>query len=248
MSLPPLLYVVPVHNDEDVLLRAVAKLTRELSRRSPREGRHAVLLVENGSRDRSWALCQEIEGNRDGVTVRAFQEPSAGLGFALDRGIRESATIDVGTSEEPWLVLTASDLPFGFSDLDAFERRTRPDTPIAVGSKAHPASDVPTAASRALMTAVYRVARRLLVGMRTGDSQGTFLLRRDIALRLEPQIRSRDYFFTTELVFLAERAGIGIEELPVIQVPEVRFRRSTVRPLRDGTRMFRSLLALRHRR
>jgi glycosyltransferase involved in cell wall biosynthesis len=242
--LPPLRYVVPVHNDAPILQAAVTILVGELSRRPPERGVHHVLLVENGSSDDSFRVATELSGSRDGVHVHAFHEDSAGIGWAYDRGIREALAIE-GDRASTWLVLTASDLPFEFSDLDSFERwgaRGR----LAIGSKAHPDSVVPVSLLRATSTLVYRLARRALVGMRTGDSQGSFFLRADAAAEFAPAVRARDFFHTTELVYHAERAGEPIAELPVRLAPSRRA--STVRPLKHGAKMLRALLALRSQR
>lgn len=246
MSLPALRYVVPVHNDASVIASTVSTLVAELGKRPPDAGRHAILLVENGSRDASWEVAQGLAGEREGVTVLAFQEPSAGLGYALARGVAESLARDEAPSSY-FIVLTASDLPFGFSDLNAFERwhARVPGGRIAIGSKAHPKSEVPNPPLRMAMTFVFKVARRAIIGMRTGDSQGTFFVRGDLAAAHHQKIVARDYFWTTELVHYSEKAGEPIEELPVSIVPGVR--PSTVRPLKHGIQMFRSLLELRAR-
>jgi hypothetical protein len=203
-------------------------------------------LVENGSSDASWSVAQDLVGTRDGVEIRAYREPSAGLGYALDRGVREvlESERDPGAV---FVALTASDLPFGFSDLNAFERwhLANPSGRIAIGSKAHRESVVPTTPLRTVMTAVFRAARLALIGMRTGDSQGTFFVRADLLAQHHAKIRARDYFWTTELVYFVERAGEPIEELPVRMAPARR--PSTVRPFKHGGRMLRALLELRAR-
>jgi glycosyltransferase involved in cell wall biosynthesis len=243
--LPPLRYIVPVHNDEASIEASVDKLVKELSRRPPSMGRHEVLLVENGSRDRSFAVIEKLEGLRDGVFVRAYMEPNAGLGYAYDRGLREAGKLG---GDGYWDVLTASDLPFDFSDLDEFEDwlESAPRERMAVGSKAHPASVIPKRpGARGLMTHAYRFARRAILGMRTGDSQGSFFVREDLAAELVPELRSRDFFYTTELVHFSERRGELPKELPIRVGPLNPG--STVRPLKHGTAMFLALLALRRR-
>jgi glycosyltransferase involved in cell wall biosynthesis len=207
-------------------------------------GQHEVLLVENGSGDRSYEVARGLAGEHEGVRVHAFTEPHAGLGWAYDRGMREALALG-GAGR--WDVLTASDLPFGFSDLEAFEQwlATSPRERIAIGSKAHPDSVLPGRGMRSVMTFVYRGARRALLGMHTGDSQGSFFVREDFAAELLPKATSRDFFYTTELVHFAERAGEMPHELPVTMAPELRA--STVRPFRHGKAMFLALLALRRR-
>jgi glycosyltransferase involved in cell wall biosynthesis len=247
MTLPPLRFVVPVHNDAEVIAQTVETLATELARRPPPSGRHEIALVENGSADASWEVAEALAGEHGGVRVRAFREPAAGLGYALARGTRELLAGE-GDPSSFWIALTGSDLPFGFTDLDAFEawHARSPRGRIAIGSKAHRDSVVPTTPLRTVMSTVFRAARYALVGMRTGDSQGTFFVRGDLMAEHHERIVARDYFWTTELVYWSERAKEPIEELPVRIAPQRR--PSTVRPFKHGSRMFRALLELRARR
>lgn len=245
-----LIYVLPVHNEVGILAARVERLTTYLARELPGAG--SVYLVENGSRDESWRLCQELEKKESSasVTVLAFREPDAGIGYAYHRGLTEAvARVDAAEANAAWAILTAADLPFGFSDLEAarvpFERSS---SRIFMGSKAHPESKLERSVKRRLMTEVYRAARRVLVGMRVGDSQGSVFLRLDLVRELLPRIRSRDFFYTTELCHFAERTPETILELPVAtELSEAAERKSTVKPFRDGRRMARQLWQLRKR-
>ncbi len=235
------LYVLPVHNEESVLRANVERLCARISDISGAQ----VLLAENGSKDRSWAFCRELAGEHDGVRVFAYTEPSAGMGWAYDRGLREALAMH-GPSKEHYAILTAADLPFGFSDLDAAKNPlARAEQPILMGSKAHARSIGTRGFKRRAMTLAYRGIRRVVAGMRVGDSQGSVFVRLDLAAKLAPLIRSRDFFYTTELCYFAEREGETILEMPVTLEEEKR--KSTVRPMTDGRRMAMQLLELRRR-
>lgn len=232
------LYVLPVHNEESVLRANVERLCARLSSLPGAQ----VLLVENGSHDRSWALCQELA---DGVRVFAFTEPAAGIGYGYDRGLREALAMH-GPSKDHYAILTAADLPFGFSDLEAASNPlARAEQPILMGSKAHPRSVGTRGFKRRAATLGYRILRRALAGMRVGDSQGSVFLRLDLAATLVPLVHARDFFYSTELCYVAERAGETIHEMPVRLEEEKR--KSTVRPFRDGRRMALQLMELRGR-
>lgn len=236
-----LVYVLPVHNEEAVLARNVARVASYLERFRDSE----ILLIENGSRDASWEVAQRLEAKDARVPVVAFREPSAGLGYAYHRGLGE-AIARSSDLEGTWAVLTAADLPFGFSDLEAgLVDLERSSSRILMGSKAHPRSQVTNPLKRRAMTAVYRLARRGLLGMRVGDSQGAVFVRLDLAKELLPKIESRGFFYTTALCYFAEQAGETIIELPIVVEGEQRA--STVRPLRDGMQMAGQLWQLRQR-
>jgi dolichyl-phosphate beta-glucosyltransferase len=230
-------YVLPVHNEEAVLALNVARLRAHLSNYPGAE----IILVENGSRDDSWRVACALAERPGSVPIRAFRVSSAGIGYAFDRGLREIiATASDATRR--WAILTATDLPFDFTDLDAagpFLGQNGPP-PLLIGSKAHPASIVDVPYQRRLASWLYRQARHFIAGMRTMDSQGSIFVRLDVAARLVPQVQARDFFYTTELVLHTERLGERIVELPVTLAPSRRA--STVRPLRHGTAMCLALV------
>lgn len=241
----PLVYILPVHNEEALLAANVARARLYLERFPGSE----IYPVENGSDDRSWPIAQELEataknGEGSAVTpVRAFREPQAGIGFAYHRGLTE-AVARFGPSRSAWAILTGADLPFGFSDLEAaLVHIGGSSSRILMGSKAHPHSRIDNGPKRRLMTAAYRVARRLAVGMQVGDSQGSVFLRLDLAVELLPKIKARGFFYSTELCHFAERRGETIVELPV--APDAVLRASTVRSVRDGLGMAKELMRLR---
>jgi hypothetical protein len=240
---PLVSFVLPVHDDEAILAPNVDLLSARLAR-SPGSD---VFLVENGSHDASWAACEASRGARSGVEIRAYREARAGLGLAYARGIGEVLAVH-GPSTSRWAVLTATDLPFAFTDLDRalplMERGVR----AIAGSKAHAASQAWAGARRNAMSRAYRHARRAVLGMRVGDSQGSFFVRLDLLAAVSPHVRASDFFYTTELAYLIERAGDAIAEVPVVLEPHQRVAaRSSVMPLTHASRMLVQLFQLKRR-
>jgi glycosyltransferase involved in cell wall biosynthesis len=238
-------YVLPVHNDAKMLRANVARLAAHLRQYRDSE----ILLVENGSSDASWSVCEELAGVLDDVPVRVFREPSAGIGFAYARALADLETRH-GPDAARWVVLTGSDLPWGFSDLDS----ARPllasgAAPVIIGSKAHPDSVAFRGWARFGMSYAFRLLRRAIVGMRTGDSQGSIFARLDVAIPLAHRIESRDFFYSTELVYYAEALPDGVVEIPATIEPSQLVRGDTsVRAFAHGKAMLVQLIALRARR
>jgi len=96
----------------------------------------------------------------------------AGIGHAYDLGIRQ-ALADITDTTEHWLVLTAADLPFGFSDLSHAVPFLGPGqtASLLMGSKAIP-EQVHVSPERALASQVYRALRRIVAGMRSAIPRG----------------------------------------------------------------------------
>ncbi len=239
-------YVLPVHNDETTLEANVARLAEHLRQYRGSE----ILLVENGSQDASWRVCEMLAGVRDDVPVLAFREPNAGIGFAYARGLAELERLH-GADDGRWAVLTGSDIPWGFSDLDSAKPLfAAPDAkaPVIIGSKAHRDSVAFAGWKRYGLSFAFRVLRRVIVGMRTGDSQGSFFIRLDVAVPLAHRIVSRDFFYTTELVYYAEALRDGVVEVPaIIEASQLIPGATSVRAYKHGKAMLRQLIALRAR-
>lgn len=227
-------YILPVHNSAPFLRNVVETLVGRLRADG---GRAEIFLIENGSTDDSWRTATDIARDLSSPEVLVAADRTAkGMGNAYRRGM-ELATGEL-------LVLTAADLPFGFTDLDSY-LRAEPAPEIAIGSKGHPESRVRVARLRRLMSFGFRTWTRLLLGLRLRDTQGTILLRREVADEVSPHLACSDFLIATEIVAWSVRHGRRPVELPVVyeQAP----RPSTVAPLVDAWRMARGTVELRRR-
>lgn len=231
-------YLLPIHNEEPILEETVDVVARYLAGFPGSR----IVLMENGSTDRSREIALRLEGTRHGVPVRALTLDRAGLGLAYRAGIVEALSDD-----DSWIVFGAADLPFGMSDLESFVRRHAKGDgfKVATGSKLHPDSRVSRTLLRAVLTAGFYLARRALLGMKTADCQGSVIIHASVLRALAGLSTAENYFFTTELVFFAERMGYPVVELPVVYAGEKR--PSTVRPFYHSWNMLRQVVALRRR-
>lgn len=225
-------YVVPAHNEARVLEGTVQRVVDRLS---ANHSGSQVIVVENGSTDATAAVAQRLAADLTDKSVEVIAARSGkGFGNAYREGLRH-ATGEV-------VVFTAADLPFGFSDLEAYLAR-EPRPPVAIGSKAHPESNIEIGALRRFMSWAFSVLRRIVLQMKVKDSQGTILMEGDLARELLPDLISSDYLVSTEMIARASAQGVEAIELPIEYV-DLR-KDSKVEPLRDGWRMFRGLLRLR---
>jgi glycosyltransferase involved in cell wall biosynthesis len=232
MTAATLTYVIPVYNQEGVLRERMGRLLEQLE---PRPGCE-IVMVENGSSDDSAQLTRTLVREYSGSVRFSAVSSSTGLGAAFRRGI--------GLAGADYIVLTAADLPFGFSDVEAWQRR-RPPPRIAIGSKGHPDSRIDVDPLRRLMSTGFSWLRRALLGLRGRDTQGTIIIERALALRILPLLQCDDYLVSTEIVAWAARMGVQAVELPV-DYPR-HGGRSTVSPVRDSLRMALGLWRLRGR-
>ena len=87
---------------------------------------------------------------------------------------------------------------------------------VAIGSRLSPSSRVARGPKRELISRCYNLILRSVLRARFRDAQCGFkAIRREVALDLLPQVKDQTWFFDTELLVLAERAGLRIHEVPV---------------------------------
>lgn len=193
--------VVPTRNGSAVLAPTLDTLAARLT---PED---EIVVVENGSTDGTWDLLQNIRDGWSAPTRLVLRQSPPGLGEALRTGLL--------ASEGRRVLLTADDLPFGMTDYDQFVRLPQ-DTVVAIGSKAHPDSQVQRSTRRAVQSRIFRFLREALLGSAVGDSQGTIWADGTWARSLALVSRESGLMWTTELVLAAEQQGIHVVEVPVV--------------------------------
>ena len=195
-----------------------------------------IILVENGSTDGSGPLCLSLAATLDSEEVAVRVTTSAkGLGFAWRRGM--------AMARGETFVLTAADLPFGFTDLDGY-LGLAPRPLLVMGSKTHPESQIETPVVRRAMSAGFGLLRagldRAATSTRRDRCSSSARWRRCCSRACE----AGDYLIGAEINLWAVHEGVTPVEVPVVYTASGR---STVSPLRDSVSMAAGLLALRRR-
>ena len=229
--------VLPFHTDVERIL-----VTLELLQQVPKDTLVSeILLCHNGQ---SLSSGQESQvRKRLCRTAQLLHTDRKGIGAGYKQGIRSASA--------RFVVLSASDLPFGFSDLRSFlERRSQTGkcSQFSIGSKAHPGSRIGGYSFlRRLASIAFWQLRVLLLGPTTPrDSQGSLIVETALAKRLVDRCRHDNYFFSVEMITLAQREGIKLEELPIV-LEHHHGGASSVSLLRDGYEMSKNLYNLRRR-
>ena len=87
---------------------------------------------------------------------------------------------------------------------------------LAIGSRLARGSRVVRGAKREFISRSYNLILRGTLAARFSDAQCGFkAIRADVAERLLPMVEDTGWFFDTEMLVLAERAGLRIHEVPV---------------------------------
>jgi putative flippase GtrA len=202
---PVLDVVVPVYNEEIDLEPCVRRLHEYLRAEFPY--RFRITIADNASTDSTAAVADRLAETLPGV--RAVHVPEKGRGRALkfvwthsDATVLAYMDVDLSTDLGALLPLVAP-LISGHSDL-------------AIGSRLARGSRVVRGAKREFISRTYNLILRGTLSARFSDAQCGFkAIRADVAGRLLPMVEDTGWFFDTELLVLAERAGLRIHEVPV---------------------------------
>jgi putative flippase GtrA len=220
---PPVLdVVVPVHNEEAGLESSLRRLHEYLSRSFPYSFR--ITVAENASTDRTIEVGRRLAAELPGVELLVLREPGRGRALRTawlrsDASVLAYMDVDLSTDLAALLPLVAP-LISGHSDL-------------AVGSRLSRSSRVVRGAKREVISRGYNLLLRGTLGTSLPDAQCGFkAIRADVADRLLPLVEDDGWFFDTELLFLAERTGLRIHEVPVDWVDDPDSRVDIVRTAR----------------
>lgn len=234
--IPKVILIVPVHNEALNLWNEIEHVVVNKDEYPYEE----IFLVENGSSDDSFRISKDLEAKFSN-RVFAFKEENKGIGYAYYRGMEEA--FKKYKTEDYWLVLSAADMPFKNTDIKYFiTNKIFQKCKLAIGSKAHQESVTNYTFKRKLMSLVFFLIRRIILGMRTVDCQGTIFIHSSDLEYLLKKIQARNFFFSTELTYLIEKRNQKVIEMPIVLKPEIR--PSTVRPLKDGMNMLKQTFNL----
>jgi glycosyltransferase involved in cell wall biosynthesis len=202
---PALDLTVPVHDEEHDLERSVRRLHAYLEDEFPFSFR--ITIVDNASRDRTWQIATQL---RDSLAhVDAIHLDQKGRGRAL-RAVWSTSDADV-------LAYTDVDLS---TDLDALLPLVAPllsgHSDLAIGTRLARGARVTRGPKRELISRTYNRILHVALRVKFSDAQCGFkAIRAERARELLPLVEDQAWFFDTELLVLAERAGLRIYEVPV---------------------------------
>lgn len=218
--------VIPVYNEERDLAPNVRRLNDHLESQFPFSA--VITIVDNASRDGTYAIAQGLA--KELPRVRVLHLELKGRGRALRAAwSRSDATVvtymdvDLSTDLNALLPLVAP-LLSGHSDL-------------AIGSRLARGARIRRGPKREIISRGYMLLLRLVLGARFSDAQCGFkAMRTAVAKRLLPNVKDEAWFFDTELLILAQRAGLRVHEVPVDWTDDPDSRVAIVRTAIDDLR------------
>ena len=223
--------VIPAHNEQ---ARLPGTLEQVFDFLASQPYSAEVLVVENGSADRTYEVARSFCARHE--SLRVLREAQRGKGLAVRRGMLEA----VGE----FRFLCDADLSMPIEEVSRFLPPARVDVDVALGSREAPGSvvlDLPP--QRRRMGRAFNALVRLLALPGLRDTQCGFkCFRAAVAEEVFALQRLDGMAFDVEVLWIARHLGYRIEEVPITWRFDAD---SRVRPVRDSMKMALELLTIR---
>jgi putative flippase GtrA len=197
--------VIPVRNEERDLAASVRRLHAFLRDQFPIGTR--ITIADNGSTDGTWTQASALQAELPAVQAVRLERPGRGgalraVWSASDADVCAYMDVDLSTDLNALFPLLAP-LLSGHSD-------------VAIGTRLARGARVVRGPRREFISRCYNLLLHATLGTGFSDAQCGFkAIRAEAARQLLPLTTDYGWFFDTELLVLAERAGLRIHEVPV---------------------------------
>ena len=231
MTPPFLSIIIPAYNEERRLPRTLEQIFAFLDEQNYTA---EVLIVENGSNDRTLEIAQKFAEQRKRLHI--FKENQRGKGNAVRRGMLEA--------QGEYRFLCDADLSMPIAEVNKFLPPALKNMDIAIGSR-----EVPGAVRynepqyRHLTGRVFNTLIQLLLLPDLQDTQCGFkCFRAKVAEEIFRYQTLTGWSFDVEILYIAERKGYRIHEIPINWY----FKADTkISVFQDSWQMFLDLLTIR---
>jgi glycosyltransferase involved in cell wall biosynthesis len=211
MTTPLVDIIIPVLNEEKALPLSIAKLRRFLLENSPYPYR--IIIADNGSIDATPEIAEALSIEHKDVSWTRMEIRGRGRALkqawlASDADIVCYMDVDLSTDLDAFPILVKSIGEGGFD--------------LATGSRLMKNSIVKKRTlKRELTSRCYNLIIKLMFFTKFSDAQCGFkALSRHTAQLLLPHVQDNGWFFDSELLIIAEKAGLSIKNVPVTWVDD----------------------------
>ena len=198
--------VIPIYNEEEILLESVNSIISMCERT---ELTYELLLIENGSTDKTLEIAQSISNMNNSIKVHTLNQ--ANYGNALKNGFSLAiydlvVAFDIDYYSETFLI-TSLQLESEFSAITASKRlQTSEDARRLI---------------RRIATNFFVTLLKVLFNTDLSDTHGMKALKKSGINKFIEQVVSTQDIFDTELLLRIERSGGKVEEVPT-KINEIR--------------------------
>lgn len=227
--------ILPAYNEENRLGPTLTRIGEYLDTKN---WAAEIIVVDDGSKDRTVDLVKEWM--KKDVRIKLVRNPeNKGKGFSVRNGMSRATG--------RYRLFSDSDLSTPIEELDKLLSYIGGRVDITIGSRSIEGSDVQVKQVfyRVLMGKIFNLIVRILFHTKMRDTQCGFkLFTREAAEDVFPKAVVNRFGFDVEVLFLAEKLGYKVQEVPVVWINS---EESKVSAVRDSIDMFIDLFRIRMR-
>lgn len=202
--------VLPVYNEEHILRKSVTEL-RNFLNKEERNFNWIITIGDNASIDKTLDVAKQLE--KEFSDVRVLHLNQKGRGRMVKYAWKNSEAD----------VLSYMDIDLS-TDLNAFiplVEAIHNGYDISIGSRQHKQSKVKRSLKRTIISNGYILLLKFFLGFPFTDAQCGFkAVSRKIVDELLDEIIDNEWFFDTELLYVAYKKGYKITEVPVLWIED----------------------------
>lgn len=225
--------VIPAYNES---ARIRATLDKVLAHIGERGWNAEVLIVNDGSSDDTAQIVQQYASQHP--ALRLLENPgNRGKGYSVRNGMLHASG--------EWMLFSDADLSSPIEEADKLIAALAGGADVAMGSRwlRKELQTQPQPLYRQFYGRIFNLALRIILGLHYRDTQCGFkAFTRQSTDLIFPLQHIERWGFDPELLFLARKFGLKVEEVPVKWAHREGTR---LNPLRDGLRMFLEILKIR---
>jgi len=225
--------VIPAYNESARIRTTIEKILGHIQRR---DWNAEVLVVNDGSTDDTPQIVQTYAA--DNPVLHLIDNPgNRGKGYSVRNGMLHACG--------EVILFSDADLSSPIEEADKLFAAVQGGVDVAMGSRwlRRELQTQRQPLYRQLFGRVFNLALRILLGLHYQDTQCGFkAFSRRAVQSIFPLQHIERWGFDPEILYLAQRFGFRIEEVPVKWAHRDGTR---INPLRDGLRMFAELLKIR---
>lgn len=222
--------IIPVYNEEERIERTLDKVWNYFE---SHKYKSEIVVVDDGSKDGTLEKLKKFENQ---IRVISYN-PNRGKGAAVRTGML--------SSKGKFRFFSDADLSTPIYEIEKLLEKLKSGADICIGSRAIDPSLIKKHQPfyREFMGKMFNKFVQLMVLKGIEDTQCGFKGFTDRAAELVFSKSKIDGFsFDVEVLFLAQKAGLRIEQVPVEWYND---RRTKVNPLKDSVKMFLELLKIK---
>lgn len=206
MGNPFLSIIIPAHNEESRLPASLAQIDAFLQKQ---DYTAELIIVENGSRDRTYQVAQEHARLYPYIRVMQSPDNQRGKGLAVKQGML--------SAQGEWRFICDADLSMRIDELTKFLPPHSDGCDIIIASREAPGSErVGEPEYRHLMGRINNFIIKIAAINNFEDTQCGFkMFRKKVAQDLFAVQKMNGIGFDVELLFIAKQRGYAVKEVPI---------------------------------